>query len=740
MRLRFPKIFDDNGNEQTNSVQAFQIYGFRKIIPTEINKEVTVNRKNDLATELIKGSQQEKNAALKELINRNQTSFFGRTSLPDNYIDQLDVDVQEVNNLEGFQIKATLTLKTFFGKDGLLKAPNSPTQYLQVPVKIGGFKEVKPTSLDGGTVNVIDSNRDKYAFQAADEKNGYSNLKKIIMNKANSLSKNIIKGDLPDSFNENDIIIAQGPVNGIPNSDAPIINNRRGQVSFSIYLRTWYGANGELMTAQGQDYTPGAPYANITIIGFKEATPTTINIKPTLIIPQEHPSYKNLTSTNVADLVVYLQKDFNSLTNKERVVVVEFKQFLYENVFEGFKLPFNPETSIVVEPFDSGKFFIDPLDGSLINIKVSLYGYMDEKGTIIDDQYLTTTTKKTVKGFKRIVPTTVSTKYERTSTPFQVPAIWADSTPNQIIQNKDLGAVIRDHDRDNALDPQDRIILGDIPPNFIYEIEENNDVTTGSLIINKNEIKIDNEASTITFPLKLNRFYMPNSGQINSPGFTTAGAIIQIAGFKSIPSTTINKTVITDKFIYPTKSNSFRKTLDVNIQEYSDAKYKTSDLFIQSIMPPTNDTDEITNTILDKTIYYSESINEQAVVSQPIIIYNPEKNNKMEVKAILVDTINNDTGSIILTAIVTGYYFSSSTQPTKIENNNGESFACIDINLKGFISNIAYQTNHDQAVVMVPVLIASVVLVIFLCAVLSRLGVKKYRNRIKREKDLFFED
>ncbi len=741
VQLSFPSIYDADGNIQYNITQTFIIYGFKKVIPTVIEPQPDVNKPNTLATEVIKGTTEQKEQAMKQLIVNNQTAFFKRSSLPDNFQDNMTVNVIEVRNLKDWQIKAKIVLKTYYDNDGLLVEPSGdPNKWKTVDVLVRGFKEVSPTTLESGTVAVIDGNKDKYAYQVADK--NYENLKKIIMNINNtSLSKPIINGDLPDGFKMDDIVIAENPIPEVPGSNAPSINNIQGQISFTCYLKKWYQADGGLASCPPDgSYISGAPVANITLTGFQVARPTTDNIRSKFTIPQDNPAYKRLPDTNVSFVVQLLNKDPSMLDANEKEILTEFKRFLYDSVFDGFKLPFDPDKSIEISPATGTEFIYKSLDGSLLDVNIKIHGYMDEEGIIHDgpNDYYVTRSKKSIYGFKKIIPTTVSTKYQDTRKPFQAPSDFTGFTPNYILQYGELARVIEAHDKDKAVDPADRIILGDIPPQFLWSFEKGGNRDTGSLVL-VGEPKVDNEASTITFNLKLNCFYTPGLGMLNDPSEYSDAAEIQIAGFKAIPSTTINKVVVTDKFIYPTTTNPFRRPLDVNIQEYSDARFKTADSFFQSIQPNTTDTSKIAEAVLRQTVFYSDIYNQNSRVNQPLVIYNPETTNKMNVRALYIDNVNNDAGTILLTAVVEGFYYSKSTTPTPIISDKKQSFACIDINLKGFVSNAAYQASHDKPIVIVPILAVSIVFVVFLITLFIRLGVHRSKKPT-RDKDLFFED
>ncbi len=745
--LTFPKTQSETGAEISQK-KTFTVFGFKKVIPTVIYDKVTLLKENELATNVIQGSQQEKNDKLKEIIIASPSSFFGITSLPNNYSDSLAVTVNEVKNVVNpdnpatkWQVDATLSMSSYFNSSGVLVtgATSDRDKYI-VNVKIDGFKPIIPTTVLNDVVVSVDPDFGdrNYAFQILDKDNNYLALKETILDKTKTrLQKQIINGSIPDDFTEDSIVIATAPIPGFPGSRAPEANNTSGEIQFSMYIKSWYSqVDGKPITST--DFTPDSPHGTITLRGFLKAEPTEEKMNSTLVIPSNDPNYALLKNTNVSLMVQYLN-NLSVLTPEEKAVVNQFKLFLYNNVFDGYKPPNikdNPDI-IVIEPFDGGSYSYESLNGSLSSIKVKMKGYMDNTGTIRDD-YFVTVQPKNVLGFKKIVPTVVNPKSQVSNKPFQVSAEFADLTPDFIKDNNKLADVIRLHDADPTIDPSEKIILGDIPPMFIWQVDKYNDYKTGSLLIQN--VTTDDNTSSISFTLSLNCYYSATNGDLVITNIVyPEPVLVIITGFKTIPSTTINGVVIEDKYIYPTKSNTFRKPMEIDIQPQSDAKFKTAQGFVDSLYPNSNNTAVITESIIKNSIFDADSYTINLKKNQPIVLFNPEPQNKMIIKALLIDDVNNDLGTIKFTAIVEGSYFSKSTKPTKIQNSDTKSSACIDINLKGFVPFAVYKASGDRPVILIPVLLVSIVFVVFLISLFTRLGISRAKKPA-RDKDLIFED
>ncbi len=751
--LQYSKIFGEKGNLLLNQTRTFTIYGFQQVVPTVINNRVELNRRNELATEVISGNQQNKNQKLKAIIEKDPIAFFGRSSLPSNYLESLSVHVNNVKNVvipgdasSEWQIDATITMSVYFGSDGVLV--NDEGRKYTENVKIDGFKKITPTTIpDDSVINVnSDYGSKHYAYEILEDPEGspkYSKLKEIIVNGSHTiLEKPIINGSLPPDYDISDnwdnlIVIVDEPIPGFPGAQKPQINNASGEVVFYLYLKTWYDD-----VAGEQKYTDtfslDAPHGKVTLKGFINAVPTFVELQSTFEIPSNRPEYAKLKATNVSLIVQYLTNP-NNLDSEQKAILDQFKFFLYNTVFKGFHPAFDPDKTIIVEPFDGGKVYdYKSLSGRLNSIKVKMLGYMDESGTIINDQYIVTLEAKNITGFKEIVPTTVNRKYEETKNAFQVSPEFADLTPNYIQENKKLAEVIYRHDTDPTIDPNEKIILGDIPPMFIWKEAVDDDYETGSLIIT--EVKVDEETSSISFKLSINCYYSASKGElVVNPQVLPVPVEVKITGFKIIPSTTINGTIIEDKFIYPTKTNTFRKALEIEIQPQSDARFKTAQSFADSLYPDSNNTEVITDAIIKNSIYYADNLTVNKNINQPIIIFNPEATNKLYVKALLIDSVNNDIGLIRFTAIVEGSYYSKSVKPTKIISNDNQASACIDINLKGFVPFAVYKSSSDRPVILIPILFISIIFVVFLISLFARLGLHKAK-KLPKDRDLFFED
>ena len=263
--ITYNRWYSEEGQLMTipSAPESVTITGFRKIKPTSITENWTVNQGSVLASDVVTDVDGLKKIVLNSLINN---------IVPNTTIANIKLTEIHHNNLDG-TISFNVSLNKFFNSKGLIYDSKEFVQF-KPTVTIKGYRVIVPTSLPENTdwnVGIPDQ------------------LPGDVFSDTNYLKATVLKqlsGDLPIDFDYlTDIEILD-----------PSFSNLDGTIRFQVNLKRYYDKEGNFAT------TPWDPpyFANLT--NFKTVTATSIN--PSVELPgvsQVAPS--SLTKDQVIDLV-----------------------------------------------------------------------------------------------------------------------------------------------------------------------------------------------------------------------------------------------------------------------------------------------------------------------------------------------------------------------------------------------------------------------------------------------------
>ena len=692
------KINNSLGEIEYNKTYNLTISGYKKITPTKINTSVTIpNMSNTLITNIINNE-----SDIVNLITRNQTLFFSNTSLPSNYADYITVQDYTVSNTNStYQLRAVITLKTYYNSQGILVKPLDSSSPLTATLFISGFKVINPTLINAGTYIVAAQYQSAYASTIS-----ISTLKEIIIATQGGVELgSIITGSRPDGFSVDNLLIYDIRANNIS-----------GTLRFDLNINLRYDDQGNLSTE------PFATNYSITLTGFQISEPTRPTQTDPLVVTS---NYDKLVSQSVSVIRSVINKHINNevLTSSEQAIIDQLKLFLWSEGFTGYKDPFELSHISIIQINSWSN-----LDGT-IQLSFSLNRYMDSNGDIIEQPPITII--RTISGFYKITPTSINKQQSWFTVPLN---LYGYVTPSYIVENNLIPDVIKNYDAQYDLNSNLRIILGDLPPDFDYN---------KNLIITN--VSIDDTYATISFDLSINYYYNSVNGEIVTPdnGFALSPVRIQLRGFRTIPSTLINGIVLTQQYFYPTEYTATGRTLIVNMQDKSSLKFITSEGFVSNINKTSKDPTEVVQEYLNSIFYYSNSLYEEVTASQPLVVYNPQPNKSIEFDAIVVNSMDNISGTINITARAKGYYYNQSNEATQIINVDGGNYAYIDIQINGFLLEIYRQFYIDNLFIILAATIPGLIICIFFLSLIiwkMKSNKRKKGSNIDEIDDLLIKD
>lgn len=704
VNITIGRYFDENGEIARNKTYNLTIYGYKKTGKTEINEKVVLNGyKNELVTNVVYDE-----TTFKNIININQSAFFGNSYIPEDYFQHMTVtvDFRTNTNLE-YQLIGTITLNKYFDQSGeLIIVGQNGGVPLSRQVTVSGFKTIIPTSINSGNYDVI-ADLNQVIPSTLDD----AMIQQIIFNEEKTIINGpIITGDKPNQFASQNIIIVR-----------KIANNKLGTLDLEINLSLRFEDN-EIGNVTEQ---PFPEPIKIVLSGFGQTKPTTVVESDPLIVNSKYPELKNTFVSDVINAIKKESENPQDLSDIEKKIIHNFKFFLWSEAFDGYKeTPFYESQIRIISIYDSS---IDYLAGAF-KLKFALTKYMDEDGFIVEKELEAT---KTILGFKKVHPTEVNIF----GSPFTAPSDkYGSYTVDEIIEDGILWQVIFDHDNQPGIKPNEKIIIGDIPTEFNFE---------KNLIITN--IIPNSSLATITLDLTFNLYFSSVDGSLvvgNPPPPTT----ITIRGFEFLPITTINEKPITPNYLYPSINGLEKEIFYTNIQENSPIKMLTPKDFIDSMNSQTTDTILQNEIYIKSLFYFVQNGVGYDDIDKPLIINNPVPEWPMIVESLVIQESYQDEGKILFTIKVSGYYFESTNQPKQIcslnENNEIQNFAFIDLMLSGFSTKPFVTSNEEKLIPFIPIISSLSIVVLFVA--MSIFTFSKIRRRSittnKPEKSIFEEE